>query len=474
MRMPRPLSHNLFIFLFLILILSPIITANTQAETAKYSFSSNFYIFINIKPSKFKELCNKQASSNNIYYAIINPNKTISTIKIDKHYVILRLEIYNVSIYALTDKGEIIDLCNTNLDFTIKYNSSDIIMPVYNHTIAGGFPYLGLKKSLNNTTVLLVNIGTRDFEIETPEGMEKLSQFIPINVLSASPTSNKPEKLSKVAQLFKEVLSNIGTIHISSQNENTYVIEVIPNNTTVLGLLSYGIILGPPPGRAYLYHNISVPASLVSSYSKSNLTPTTLSLGSYKGLYYDNLVYFTARGARKVYVVSLEMVPSEVPNGNLHLYNVSYRWDNGLLLNATFRAFLANAAIQGFILQGPILNSIAVDSAKYGVIYGIVPPGSDPRNFLERVVSNPLGTIKIPLNTYFNVHLVAYNVSNPQVTTVEASESEWGIGITTVLALVSLLAILLIYIKKKKLFMISTKFSFLGERSPYSLWDRYP
>ncbi len=447
MPMRRLLFHSTFLFLIFMIILFPVVTFSNQITSAKYSFSSNFYIFVNIKPSVVNNFCHKHVSSNYVYYAIINPNRTMSVIKMNRSYIILNIKIKNVLIYTLTDKGRILDKCNTNLTFTIKYNRSNIIMPLYNHTPAGGFPYIGTKKNLNGTTVLLATIGTRDFEIETPEGMEKSKILVPGNVLEASPVIDNPENLSEVVQLFERVFSTIATVHARRESGNNYVINVIPNNASVIGVSPYGLILSSPPGRAYSYHNISIPASLVSSHGVGNLKPAIFTVGSYKSLYYDGIIYFYVHDMKKIYVMSVSIVPPIVPNGKLHLYDVNYRWDNGLLLNASFNAFLANAAVQGFILQGPILNSIAVDTAKYGVIYGIVPSSVDPGNFLSRLVSNPLSSVSVPSNAYFNVYLVEYNASNPQVTTVKASEGGRGLETTIVLAIISLLLIIIVFKK---------------------------
>jgi len=444
--MPTPklwYPRFLFFLLFIVILISSI-SVSASVITAKYSFNSNFYIYINIRPDVASKLCHKQLNANNVYYILINPNETTSIIKIGDRYLDLSLKINNITIFSLDSNGNVIDKCRTNLNINIKYDKSSVIMPVYNRTIAGGFPYVGIKKTIGNTIVLIVSLGTRDFEIETPSGIENSTMLAPGNVLSVSPTTNSSQEASEVVKLFKEVLDDAVTIHAAKQGKNLYVVEAFPKNSSIVGLLAYGLILGSPPGKAYSYGNISVPASLVSSYSvaSSNLEPTVFKVGSYKCLYYNNNIYFMAHGARKTYIVSLSILPPVLPSGNVNVYDVSYRWDNGLLLNASFRWFAANIAVQGFILEGPVLDLVAVDSAVYGVIYGIVPPGTDPQAYLEKLVSNPLGSVMLPTNAYFNVHLVEYNVENPQVTTVSANGG--GGGSETAIILVTILVFILL------------------------------
>jgi len=45
-------------------------------------------------------------------------------------------------------------------------------------------------------------------------------------------------------------------------------------------------------------------------------------------------------------------------------------------------------AVQGFLLQGPILDDLALGEAVHMFIYGIIPPGKQPAKFLQGLVSN--------------------------------------------------------------------------------------
>ena len=127
--MPTPklwYPRFLFFLLFIVILISSI-SVSASVITAKYSFNSNFYIYINIRPDVASKLCHKQLNANNVYYILINPNETTSIIKIGDRYLDLSLKINNITIFSLDSNGNVIDKCRTNLNIKEKSLCSELI-----------------------------------------------------------------------------------------------------------------------------------------------------------------------------------------------------------------------------------------------------------------------------------------------------------------------------------------------------------
>ena len=450
-------TRRTFMVLVLMLIASLSFPANVSSKgsllTAQYSFESNFNVFINLRPDTVSMLCGSNETVGRInsnYYAIFNPNQTIVEIGLSNNSVLFKIVFHNITILHV-EQNDVKMICSVeNRSYSLMYNASQVVLPVYEGVISGGFPYVGTKIYINSTGFIIASIGSLDFESMTPSYLSNETRRVPLqnNLLAVQPTARSKADLKPYVSILKDVLGGIARVKTSPSSEG-YTIEAFPSNKTVGAVDVYGVVLRSPPGSPYSYGNISFPATMVSSYSPSTCPTAIVRLGDYRAALLDGDMYFPVNAGLD-YVVTMELIPPSLSGSKYSLYSISYYWNKGILLQGRFNWLMVYPAVQGFLLQGPILDDLALGEAVHMFIYGIIPPGKPPAKFLQSLVSNSENVMNVPRNAVFNVHLSKLEVEVQNERTVTPSSgSSWMItSVYAGLILAVVVGLILLYKRK--------------------------